>query len=347
MKRNLVIISAFVFVVAIGVGVVVLIQAMRPEGDERKTIKPNTEPIALLPKKEEKKSRPVEPPEPEKKVDIKPKQEEDPPAKKDPEKKTPVEPESKKEIKKEPVIEPKKEDAKQTTRVIAIGNDIKLNDADGAYTLKPINAGERVVVQGKIKTLTIAGLNEKSTLDTTLLVADEIAFAGNLNGGATAQLGKTNTLTVRDINDKSTLDASACAARSIILAGAVNGGSTVKLHAPGGVIEFQGGVNDHARIEIVAPDGKVLFKGRGNSAINGNAQLGIVAKDVELRGAVNGDQTRLDITLTRGGVLQFNRLNGSAKLHYRKASAGDPEPIVSPGTVSTRAEFRNAAPKGK
>ena len=37
MKRNLLIVGAFVFVVAVGVGIVVLIQALRPEEDERKT----------------------------------------------------------------------------------------------------------------------------------------------------------------------------------------------------------------------------------------------------------------------------------------------------------------------
>ncbi|HZZ81238.1 MAG TPA: hypothetical protein VFE62_22230, partial [Gemmataceae bacterium] len=163
MRSNLLIIGAFVFVAAVGIGVVVLMQALRPENDELKTIKPSTEPIALLPKKEVKSPPRVEPPVPEKKtappeIEVTPKQEEKSPAKKE----TPVEPEPKKEIKKEPPVEVKQEVPKQTTRVIVIGNDIKLNDPNGTYTLKPINAGERVTIQGKIKTLTVAGLNEKA-----------------------------------------------------------------------------------------------------------------------------------------------------------------------------------------
>jgi hypothetical protein len=273
-----------------------------------------------------------------------------------PEKKTEpkvdVKVEPKKEIKTEPKvdvkIEPKVDEPnKKPAKVIAFGNDIKLNDPDGEYALKPINGGDRFVLQGKIKTLSIADINDKSILDATLLEAGEIIFTGNLNSGAIVLLGKAHTLKLRDINDQSTLDGSALDARVIMVTGAVNSGSTVKLHAPKGSVEFLGEINERAQIEVFAPDGKVLFRSRGDSVINGEARLAIIAKDVEMRGAVNGTKTQLDITLTKAGSLQFNRLNGSVRLHYRKAEASDPEPRIDAGAVSDRAEFRKMPPAKK
>ena len=57
-------------------------------------------------------------------------------------------------------------------------------------------------------------------------------------------------------------------------------------------------------------------------------------------GAVNGTQTRLDVTLTRGGTLQFLRLNGGVRLEYHKADAADPDPRVIMGEVDPRAVLR-------
>jgi hypothetical protein len=359
MKKDLLVVGLLVAGAALGIGVVVVMQAMQPE-DEAKTIKPNTEAIAHLPKQEEKKTLEARSSTPTaKKTEAKP--EENPTSSKvEPEKKkeaTPekiepkIEVEPKKEIKVEPKIEvkvePNQDKKPAAAKVIVLGNDIKLNDPDGAYALKQINGGDRVVVQGKIKTLTIADINDKSILDATLLEAGEIIFTGNLNSGASVVLGKAHTLKVRDINDHSTLDASALDAREIVLAGAVNSGSILKLHAPKGNVEILGEINDLAQIEIVAPGGKVLFKGRGDSVINGDARLAITAKDVELRGAVNGTKTQLDITLTKAGALHFNRLNGSVRLHYRKAEASDPEVRIDAGAVGDRADFRQMPPAKK
>ena len=151
---------------------------------------------------------------------------------------------------------------------------------------------------------------------------------------------KIQKLMIRDVNDKSLLDASACEAREIVLTGAVNSRSTVKLNAPHGSIEFFGEVNDHSQIEINAPGGKVLFKARGDSIINGDSQLTIVARDVELRGAVNGLETQLAVTLTKDGSLKFARLNGEVRLHWRKADASDPMPRIDAGEIGRTAQFR-------
>ena len=256
--------------------------------------------------------------------------------------------EVKKEIKPEPKIEAKIEprnDEKKLAagRVIILGNDIKLNDPDGQFDIKPINGGEKIIVQGKIKTLTVAGLNDKSILDATLLDAGEILFTGNLNSGSTVLLGKAGKLRLRDVNDHSTVDGPELGAKEIEIAGAINGGSSLKLHAPAGGVQFLGDVNDGAGIDIAAPDGKVRF----HAPLNNVARLQIIAKSVELDKAVNGSKSEIDVTLTKPGFLQFSRLNGTVRLQYRKADAGDPEPRIDAGMVGTGADFRQVPPAKK
>jgi len=360
MKRDLLIASLLIVVAASGIGVVVVAFALQKD-DTPKTIPPRTETIAELPKKPAiPKTTPVklalvtEKKQPERKVQIEKKVEPEPMKI---EEKKKVEPEPKKsEIKVEPKvepkvevkIEPKKEDKKRpVAKAIAFGDDLlKLNDPDGEYTVKPMHRGAEIKLIGRIKTLKIAGIHERAVLDTAELVADEIIFLGGLNSGAKAILGKTTTLRIRDINDGSLLDASACAAREIFLTGAVNSRSTVKLNAPGGSVEIFGEINDHAQIDIVAPDGQVLFKSRGDAVINGDAQISIVAREVEFRGAVNGTQTQMRVTLTKAGTLKFRRLNGAVRLHWRKADAGDPEPRIDAGEIGGRAQVR-MLPAGK
>lgn len=354
MKKDLLIVGMLVGLAGLAIGVVVVLQAMQPEDERGKTIAPNTDPIAHVHKRDEKKTPPAPTP---RKSETRPEEKKTPDEKKTaspPQEKVEIKAETKKEIepkkevkiepKAEVKIEPRKDDNKPAAaKVIVLGNDIKLNDPDGEYAIKTINGGERIVVQGKIKTLTIAGLNDKSTLDATLLDAGEIIFTDNLNSGATVLLGTARALKLRDINDQSTLEASTLGAHSIVLTGAVNSGSAVKLHAPNGSVEILGEINDRARIEIAAPGGKVRF----NAAINGEARLAITARDVEFRSAINGAKTQLDITLTKAGSLQFTRLNGGVRLHYRKADAGDPEPRIGAGVVDERADFRHMPPLKK
>src|SRR5262249_53375648 len=147
---------------------------------------------------------------------------------------------------------PKKVDP-PATRLIVLDNLTKINDPDGEFVQPTINGGKTIVLLGVVKTLKIAGLNEKSTLDATRLEAEEIIFTGHINGGSKALLGKSQRLTVRDINDRSTLDASSLGAKLIDVDGAINGISSIKLHAPGGMVEFRGELNDRAQIEVAAP----------------------------------------------------------------------------------------------
>lgn len=370
MKKNLLIGTLLVVLAGLGIGVIAVLPPLQDDNKKPVTIKPKT--IAELPRKEEPK-KPVEPAKKkvvqvaqneikppkkdvpivngnsttnEKKIDAEPKQNEEKktPAKIEPEpKKVDVTPEPKKiEVKIETKVEVKV-DPKKTpvTKIIVLGDDlIKLNDPDGEYTVKSLHGARKLELIGRIKTLKIADINERSTLDLKGLIAEEVIFLGNINSGSKVILGQTKSLKIRDLNDHSLLDASAAEASVILFTGAINSGSTVKLHAPKGSVEFLGAIPHGAQIEIMAPEGKVVFKSRGDSVINGDAKLTIVAKELEFTGAINGAQTQLDVTLTKGGELKFRRLNGGVRLTYRKADASDPDLRVEPGQLDANAVLR-------
>lgn len=351
MKKDLLIVGILIVLVASSLGGVLWWQLMQPEDDGTTTIAPKAGPIAILPKKETPKKTP-EPKQEPVRVASNPKKETSPPVKKiEPEPKEappPVEPAKKKEdeppkkveVKVEPKIEVKVEPKKPgKAKVIAIDNQIQLNDPDGEYTIETINRGRTVIVAGTVKTLKIAGLNEQSTLDARELDAREILFTGDVNSSKVL-LGKAQTLTLRAVNNRSQIDGSLLSAKEIKLTGAINSGSSVKLHAPGGVVEILGDINDQGQIDVAAPEGKVLFLSQGASSINSGARLTVLARDVDLRGAVNGPNTRLEFTFTKDGTLKFQRLNGGVTLHYRSANASDAPPRVEEGAVDARAEFR-------
>ncbi len=347
MKKDLLIAGALVVFAGLAIGIVVMLPSYFKDDNEVKTVKPRPEQITALKKKEPPKTLPTVKAEA---LALTPAQEKAAPRTTPAEKK--VEPEPKKgQVKVEP--EPKKIDPKiepepkkeikkaEVAKIIQVGDDlVKLNDAEGEYTVQTMNRGMKIKLIGVIKTLKIGGANERSVLDVTGLVADEILFTGNLNSGSSVLLGQARSLKIRDLNEGSLLDASALEAREIVLDGAVNSSSTVKLHAFKGTVEIHGEINDRAQIEIAAPAGKVVFKARGDSVINSNAKVTILAKDVEFAGAINGPQTQLDITLTKDGSLKVARLNGGVRCHYRKADATDPDPRIDMGQVDARADFR-------
>ncbi len=337
MKRDLLIGGLLIVLAALGLGGVVLYTSLTQEAGGSQSIAPKPEPIAEFKKKvvevvkpepikdvaNEKKEQepkhvdekpkpiakaelePLPPPRPE--VKVAPKQEEkrpDPPPEK-----------------KQPAVEPQPERKPPAVKAIVLGNVTKLNDPDGEYVVKTLHGGQEVTLLGKIKRLTIGMPTSGAFSDATRLEADEIVLIGDINSGSKVLLGKAQTLKIRSLNDQSLLDASELEAQNILLAGAVNSRSTLKLYAPKGSVEVNGEINDNARIEIVAPGGRVLFKSKGDSIINGNAQLKIVAESLELRGAVNGPQTLITVTLTKGGSLQFRRLSGGVRLALRQNRA--------------------------
>lgn len=168
----------------------------------------------------------------------------------------------------------------------------------------------------------------------------------SLNGGETVRLaGKVRTLRINSVNEESLLDASRLEAREIIVSGSINGRSTVKVHAPNGRFELRGSVNGQSELELRVPNGKVLFgtpsttSGGGGGEVNGESQVIIAAKDVDLGGKITGG-TSIKVTLNAGGKLQFRSITGNAHIHYRKTRAEGPVPIVEQGTITGAAEVK-------
>jgi hypothetical protein len=352
MKKDLLIVVGLILMATLGIGAIAVLPFLQGQDEKPKTVPPKTELIAELPKKKEGPKKPAEPvkksaprakpvstgaqtdqKEKTKEPAAETKQETKKP---DPALETKKQEEKKQEIAKAQVkIEPKKVD-----KLIVLDNIFKINDPDGEFTVETLNRGKEIILLGKVKTLKIAGANEGAILNACEFEAQDIILTGNINGAAKILLGKAQTIHIADVNNGSLIDASASAAHRIVLAGNINSGSSVKLHAPEGTIEINGEINDRAGLDIDAPAGKVLIKGRGASSINSNTKVRILARHVELNGAVNGPQTNIDITLSKDGSLKFERLHGGVHLLYRKAAAADPEPRIEAGSVDANAEFR-------
>jgi hypothetical protein len=161
---------------------------------------------------------------------------------------------------------------------------------------------------------------------------------GPLSGGSTVVLnGRVRKLFIESIDTRSTLDAAALQAKEIIISGKIDGRSTVRLTAPGGQIEVHGKVDGESRVEIVAIGGSIVLT--PESKIDGNAQVFFTAKTVDLRGILNGTETRVVVTLTDGGTLRFKELAGAALLCYRKNAPSDPAPRIEAGVIQGAAQL--------
>lgn len=169
---------------------------------------------------------------------------------------------------------------------------------------------------------------------------------GAILRGTTLKLsGKVKTLRIGIVDDQSTLDASALEAREVFFAGRIAGGSTVKVRAPGGRVEFKSKVDGESRLEVDAPGGFVSFTEatqlpREGSKIDGDSRVAVTAKVADFRGILNGERTRVVVTLTKGGLLFFRELDGSATLQYRKADPRDPNPRILGGEVHGAARLQ-------
>jgi hypothetical protein len=321
MKTDLLVGGLFIVLAALGLGGVVVYTSWTQEVSGPQTILPKTEPIAEFKKKvaEPMKAVAIEKklvPQP-RKVDEKPKAV----PKLDLEPLPPPRPEIKVEPKKEEKRpDPPPEKKQPAVKAIVLGNVTKLNDPGGEYIVETMNGVQEITLLGKIKTLKIDGVNERSVLDATRLDAEEIVMTGDINSGSKVLLGKARTLKIRSLNDQSLLDASELDGQNVFVSGAVNSRSTLKLHAPKGSVTIDG-------------------------EINGNSQVEIIAKNLDLRGAVNGPQTFILLTLTKAGSLQFRRLSGGVRLQYRKADPSDPAPRIDRGEVDARADLRELPAK--
>jgi outer membrane biosynthesis protein TonB len=180
----------------------------------------------------------------------------------------------------------------------------QINNPDGEHTVQTLNDGTKLKLKGKVGTLKINGLNGGSVLDALHLEAKEI-----------------------------------------IITGGVNGESLLRLNAPQGKVIFRADINGSSLVQVFAPDGVVIFgnpdkqPGQG-SQINGESQLDIVAREVDLRGPVNGTHTEIDVVLSKGGKLSFHELHGASRLLYSNLDPADPTPTIQAGKIMGAAQFK-------
>ena len=62
--------------------------------------------------------------------------------------------------------------------------------------------------------------------------------------------------------------------------------------------------------------------------LGGGSQVSITTGFIEIPGAIAGEQTRVVVTLSNGGIIKLRALQGTAALEYRKANPNDPAPRI-------------------
>lgn len=94
------------------------------------------------------------------------------------------------------------------------------------------------------------------------------------------------------------------------------------------------GVQEEAHLDAADLDAREIIVEGGIS----EAQLTLVAKDVEFRGAISGAKTQVNVSLTKAGSLKLKRVAAGVRVHYSKANASDPEPRLELGDIDVRAQ---------
>jgi hypothetical protein len=190
---------------------------------------------------------------------------------------------------------------RNTDSVIVKGEDRLLNLPNGDYAVEDLRGG-RVRLRGKVKALTVAAV-DGATLDASELDAEEVVFIRSISRGA-----------------------------------------TVRLRSPHASVEFRGTIDANSNVDVETPNGKVTFVpaavGDKAPAIEGEARVRIVARDVDIRGIVSGVTTQVLVCLTNGGSLRFEGLDGRVRMQYRKADGAVSEPRIEPGWVRAGAQFK-------
>jgi hypothetical protein len=149
--------------------------------------------------------------------------------------------------------------------------------------------------------------------------------------------GRVKTLRVNGLDAGAILDASALRADNVHVGGKIDGRSTLRVNAPDGVVRVLAPVGGKSEVRIDAPGGEVKFT-RGGDAIEGGSTVTITGRNVELRGDVNGIETKVAVNIPGTGSLKVADVRGIATVEYRVAGDGTPE--VTAGAVSPTAHFR-------
>jgi hypothetical protein len=158
--------------------------------------------------------------------------------------------------------------------------------------------------------------------------------------------GKIGKLMVSALDQNGVLDASALEAKEIVIVKRINGQATLLLNAPKGKVVFLAEIGGQTQVAVHAPNGEVSvgdpIKGYGpdQAQISGEAQVAITAGIVKLRGPINGSKPQVVVTLSKGGLLKFHEVSGSARLFYKSANPSDPGPTIEKGKILGNAELK-------
>jgi hypothetical protein len=142
--------------------------------------------------------------------------------------------------------------------------------------------------------------------------------------------GTARVLKVGSLHGRARVDASKLNVREVIVAGDLHGDAALTVSAPNGSVTVNGFVIGSAKLTVLAPGGTVLFA--ESARLDGGSAVTVTARAVTVRGPMLGG-TQLGATLTSGGALKLNTLEGGATVTYRKEKPTDPAPAVEPGTV--------------
>jgi len=179
---------------------------------------------------------------------------------------------------------------------------IHLNQPDATYTVPSnLRTGKHIIIRGKVKTLRVNGL-----------------------GGS------------------SILDASSLETATVFIDGTIDGSSILKLRSHNGVVAVAAHITGKSQVEINAAGGSVRFlpppaNGQGSAQIKGGALVTISARTVDIRGDVDGADTKVGATLPPGGVLKVAAVRGTATVEYSAEPAGGIAPDVTVGSVAPTA----------
>ena len=167
--------------------------------------------------------------------------------------------------------------------------------------------------------------------------ADEISSIDALNGIAKVKLsGKLKTVNIASLDGEAVLDASDLQVQDINI-GSVQGSAKLVVSATS-QIRFTGTIGGGTKLEIYAPQGTVIIGNPESIAVDGGTQLNIHARNLFIRGTAAGG-ARINLTVTKGGKIHFDLLDGGAHLKYHKANPTDPDPTLEPGDIRAGGVF--------
>lgn len=126
--------------------------------------------------------------------------------------------------------------------------------------------------------------------------------------------GTVRQMRIGTVGGKAVLDAAGLVAQEIVITGDLNGSAIVKLNAPEGRVSIGGHVEGTARVLVNAPRGEVIIAAKSGK-LDGKGELTVIARSVEVRGAMAG-HAKLTVTLTGGGTVVLGAVQEKASVVY-------------------------------